>query len=323
MQSGMSELLEQSGVRITPHMHEQYIKLMCMFNPENVYSYLVQQDNYPLEPSLMLVKKAGLTDATVYLLEKMGDVTSALNLLLTPWKSQLEELQKAYDKALTAAEATAEKTIQKILNDCISLCQRNFSKLGDGENETLWFKLLDIIVEPHRQFREQIKTSEKATEGVRKTDRKLTEFMQTVLSSMMSSVALPSILNKIVKDHGKDEFGDFKFIILGMLDTYTYETTILKIVNKLITRDMFSAENDLVKKRTRGLRPTNRRCSMCSRSFLDKTESNLVIFHCGHSYHKTCIPVQSDTGKSLNCPICTGSTMTDRTPTSKKQVQST
>lgn len=77
-----TELLEQSGVRITPEMHELYVKLMCIYSPQAVYPYLLSQDNYPLDACLKLCKAAGITDATVYLLERTGDVAGALTILL-------------------------------------------------------------------------------------------------------------------------------------------------------------------------------------------------------------------------------------------------
>ena len=78
--------------------------------------------------------------------------------------------------------------------------------------------------------------------------------MHTVLSSMNGYISLPSILNKIVKDHGKDEFGDFKTVILGMLDTYTYEDTILKIANKLVLKDSYTAYKEFIKSNSKGIR---------------------------------------------------------------------
>jgi len=39
--------------------------------------------------------------------------------------------------------------------------------------------------------------------------------MRLILSSMMGHVQLRAILDKIVSDHGADEFGDFRWILSG------------------------------------------------------------------------------------------------------------
>jgi hypothetical protein len=70
------------GVQATPDMQELYIKLMCQYDPDLVYNYLVTQDNYPLDSCLKYCKQAGIVNATTYLLERTGDVAGALSLLL-------------------------------------------------------------------------------------------------------------------------------------------------------------------------------------------------------------------------------------------------
>jgi hypothetical protein len=63
---------------------------------------------------------------------------------------------------------------------------------------------------------------------------KLTSFLREILRTMMSCVSITAILQKIVRDHGADEFKDFKSIIITMLDTYTYERNILQTAAQLL-----------------------------------------------------------------------------------------
>lgn len=127
----------------------------------------------------------------------------------------------------------------------------------------MWFRLLDAIAIPMRTYRTKTATSEgfwfirnfvENSTGVGRVHSVLTLFMRNVLAAMNGYIPLPSILNKIVKDHGGDEFGDFKSVILGMLDSYTYEQMILQLANKLIINDTFSAQKQLIKLRSKAVR---------------------------------------------------------------------
>jgi hypothetical protein len=50
----------------------------------------------------------------------------------------------------------------------------------------------------------------------------LSTFVKSVLSEMKGYVPLNVVLNKIIADHAKAQFKEFKDTILSMLDTYRY-----------------------------------------------------------------------------------------------------
>eukprot|EP01114_Cavostelium_apophysatum_P017647 TRINITY_DN5298_c0_g1_i5.p1 TRINITY_DN5298_c0_g1~~TRINITY_DN5298_c0_g1_i5.p1 ORF type:complete len:873 (-),score=262.43 TRINITY_DN5298_c0_g1_i5:76-2694(-) len=302
--AGINELLEQQGIRISTEMHVLFIQLMCTYDPDQVYIYLSTHDHYPLDACLKLCRTAGITDATVYLLERTGDLNGALSILLTPVEKSLSDLRRHYETSksqdassflkTTDKDGTlldpVERAVQRYLNICVQLCQRNSGRLEDSENELLWFRLMDIVVVPLRDIRAEVKsrTSTPSTTTLLMQNA-LSHFMKSLLYSMMGYVTLPSILSKIVRDHGKDEFGDFKGIILGMLDTYTYETNILETATHLIENDMHTAAREFIRRKNRALRPKSRNCAMCGRGYpqTDKADP-VVIFYCGHSFHRTC-----------------------------------
>jgi len=148
-----------------------------------------------------------------------------------------------------------EKEVEQVVVVAISLCQRTSPTLDARESEMLWFRLMDKLVHPLRKLKFrglsffQSITSEEIIEfsfiiqGRRKRDLShihiqdevqsnpetkkvkqiLTSLIRVVLHSMMGYVSLPSLMLKIVRDHGGDEFQDFKTIILDMMDTFSYE----------------------------------------------------------------------------------------------------
>ncbi|GAM21166.1 hypothetical protein SAMD00019534_043410 [Acytostelium subglobosum LB1] len=138
----------------------------------------------------------------------------------------------------------------------------------------------------------------------------LNKLVHHILNSMMGYVALPLILTKIVNDHGTDEFGDFKSIITGMLDTCTFETSILNTANALIQRDMFTTTAQYIQKRSKAYSPDSARCLMCNRPLKEFPNQSgvqasptdlIIIFECRHSIHSTCL------GKHTVCPLCSSS----------------
>lgn len=52
-------------------------------------------------------------------------------------------------------------------------------------------------------------------------------FIKEIVEGMIGYVRLPTIMSKLLSDNGSQEFGDFKFTILGMLSTYGFERRIL------------------------------------------------------------------------------------------------
>lgn len=80
--SGMRELLQKNSINITSEVQQKYIRLMCQYDPKSVYKYLTTHDDYPLEVCLKLCQAAGIKDAIIYLLERTGDFSGALDELL-------------------------------------------------------------------------------------------------------------------------------------------------------------------------------------------------------------------------------------------------
>jgi hypothetical protein len=55
------------------------------------------------------------------------------------------------------------------------------------------------------------------TAALKRSKQGLEEAMRVILSNMMGHVKLRAILDKIVQEHGADEFGDFRWILSGAL----------------------------------------------------------------------------------------------------------
>ena len=67
----------------------------------------------------------------------------------------------------------------------------------------------------------------------------LNGFMRSVLDAMKPYVALERLLNKILDDHKHSKFGEFRGVIMGMLDAYRYEERIMTTAARMLRDDVY------------------------------------------------------------------------------------
>ena len=264
-----------------------------------------------------------IIDATIFLMERTGDVEGALSELLSSLITGLEALKTSY-KDVTFVDfeqqeesflkTPEERSVLDILNVAIQLCERNAKAFGKGpKNEELWFKILDALMIPLTMGMSSNEVVEKekrrggfgpqrvASPSLRKLKNSITFFLRQILQNMMGYVELAHILDKIVKDHGRDQFGDFKSIIIAMLETFNYEDNILRTSKKLLGLHMHKLTNAMKQTREKAFCPRDTKCSICSTPFIPT--SVIELFSCSHALHKNCY---EQVKKKNRCPVCYG-----------------
>merc|ERR1719343_1777504 len=82
------------NAQLTTEHHHQYMALMAKLYPDMVYDYLSTHNNYRTEECLQLCQKYDIADASAYLLERMGNVTSALQLILQTMETRMMNLKR-------------------------------------------------------------------------------------------------------------------------------------------------------------------------------------------------------------------------------------
>ncbi|KAH6650577.1 Golgi CORVET complex core vacuolar protein 8-domain-containing protein [Chaetomium tenue] len=155
---------------------EQYLRLMCQFDPDHVSDYvgLVQSSNLRLEQLLPTMEETGVIDAAVILMAKDGQIQEAMARLV----KHLETLESALQGLLTGSQddardvqASAEDLVQglrKFVLVGIWLCQgqsktaraansgwRGQKPPPDGAlsaDENLWLDLIDTAVQITRRL---------------------------------------------------------------------------------------------------------------------------------------------------------------------------
>jgi hypothetical protein len=232
--------------------HHQYMALMAKLHPELVYDYLSSHDNYRPDECLQLCQKYEIADASAYLLERMGNVTSALQLILQTMESRMMNLKRTirglgtdyfekyyvrrsskHERFITKRDnlnpelySKQEKEIdgvKKILIVALDVCERNsgnFSTRSETEHGSqLWFNVLDRLINAKgflRLSKEQ-PAHAKVMAGV------LSELLRLTMQRMVSSVPLPDLVRKVTSDHSGSRLGELREMIESLLITYGLE----------------------------------------------------------------------------------------------------
>ncbi|KAK7275442.1 hypothetical protein RIF29_16559 [Crotalaria pallida] len=161
--SNFPKYIRENPIQVPDDLIELYLELLCQYEGGSVLKFLEMFDSYRVEHCLRLCQKYGIIDAASFLLERVGDVGTALSLTLSDLNDKFVELDAAVeavvsDKPLggsshmevfnTVLRMEEVNGINKILHACIGLCQRNTPRLNPEESESHWFKLLDSFCDP-------------------------------------------------------------------------------------------------------------------------------------------------------------------------------
>ncbi|XP_014448023.1 vacuolar protein sorting-associated protein 8 homolog isoform X3 [Tupaia chinensis] len=267
-------------LQISPCITEQFIELLCQFNPNHVIETLQVLECYRLEETIQITQKYQLHEVTAHLLEKKGDIHGAFLIMLERLQSKLQEITHQGE----SNEALSLKDVEDTMVETIALCQRNSHHLNQQQREALWFPLLEAMMAPQKLS---------VSTAPHLPSEALKSLTMQVLNSMAAFIALPSILQRILQDpvYGKGKLGEIQGLILGMLDTFNYEQTLLETTTNLLNQDLHWSLCNLRASVTRGLNPKQDYCSICLQQYKRRQEmtEEIIVFSCGHLYHSFCL----------------------------------
>lgn len=128
---------------------------------------------------------------------------------------------------------------------------------------------------------------------------------------------MPAVLEKIMQDptYKSGKFGEVKELIMGMLETYNYELTLLETTKKILGRDLHGQYKRQKQFLTRGFKPATSKCGLCSRSTNNDPSSvsvtasqpgqhEIFFFRCGHIYHQICMEGSIGFEEEPVCVLC-------------------
>uniref|UniRef100_A0A667GX33 VPS8 subunit of CORVET complex n=1 Tax=Lynx canadensis TaxID=61383 RepID=A0A667GX33_LYNCA len=254
--------VNQESLQMPPSVTEQFIELLCQFDPNQVIDTLQVLECYRLEETIQITQKYQLHEVTAYLLEKKGDIHGAFLIMLKRLQSKLQEITHQDE----SQEDLSLKDVEDTMVETIALCQRNSHNLNQQQREALWFPLLEAMMAPQK--------------------------LSGSAAPHLHPEALRS-LTIILQDpvYGKGKLGEIQGLILGMLDTFNYEQTLLETTTSLLNQDLHWSLCNLRASVTRGLNPKQDYCSICLQQYKRRQEmaDEIIVFSCGHLYHSFCL----------------------------------
>uniref|UniRef100_A0A8C9X9U3 RING-type domain-containing protein n=1 Tax=Sander lucioperca TaxID=283035 RepID=A0A8C9X9U3_SANLU len=112
--------------------------------------------------------------------------------------------------------------------------------------------------------------------------------------------------DKVLNDpvYGKGKLAEIQGLILGMLDTFNYEQTLLETTTSLLNHDLHWSLAHLRAAVTRGLHPRQDHCNICLQQYKRRQDSaeEIIVFSCGHLYHFQCLQ-QKDSGWGFSSEV--------------------
>ncbi|XP_061600704.1 vacuolar protein sorting-associated protein 8 homolog isoform X1 [Cololabis saira] len=275
-----------SSCSVDQEIHELLLDLLCRFDPQQLLNFLHTSQHYRLEEAIQIAEKYHCNEATAYLLEKKGDIHGAFAQLLQILKERLHVLtSEGEEPAERRGEEDgdpARTRLQDCLKNIISFCNRTCQNLDQQQRKELWFPLLDTMMVSQKEMKEPRHSSE----GLKKMTLE-------VLNSMSIFISLPAIIQQILQDplYGKGKLAEIQGLILGMLDTFSYEQTLLETTTSLLNHDLHWSLAHLRSAVRRGLHPRQDFCNICLQNYKRRQDlsEQIVVFSCGHLYHVQCL----------------------------------
>ena len=126
----------------------------------------------------------------------------------------------------------------------------------------------------------------------------LRQATQQIVSGVQGQVSLTKVLARLIEEPETTggTLGDIRQLIMGLLDNYTYETTLLRIGTRLLQGDVHGLLLQRCRQSVRGVALRNSSCSSCRQSLgqlqNDDSASRIVAFHCRHAFHSICLSSQ-------------------------------
>ncbi|CAF0823316.1 unnamed protein product [Brachionus calyciflorus] len=289
---------------------ELYVDLICQFEPDNLVNILktsLSEYSFRIDECIRICRERQNIDGLAYLLEKSGQIESAFSLHLEKMNSLIKELQKNLEILDDREVELLKHKIDALLIMIVKLCQTNSCALEDATKEKIWFSLFDEVMRPIQSLFIDPKIElfldedQKTVQRLNETKEFFKNLGSYIINSMVGYVNLTTIIDRMICNplYGASNFGDIKHLMIKMLEMCSYEQTLLDKTDNLVSDDVYSKMCMYKKLSSRSFSALSNFCQSCSKPLdLDGENLDVSIFHCGHSFHLSCLDV------SDLCPIC-------------------
>ena len=245
-----------SVINLTVDHHLKYLSLMARLHPDMVYEYLSTHDSYRAEDALALCQEHDIADASAYLLERMGNVSSALQLILQTLEGRMMSLKRTIrgmgvdvfrhqhrsgngGRKGESADSKQEREVEgvkRILVVALDLCERNSGSFTERteHGSQLWFNVLDRLINAKGFLR----LANEQQEHAKIMGHVLSELLRMTMQRMVSSVPLTDLVRKVTSDHSGSRLGELREMVESLLSTYGFELQVFGNAAELFRQDL-------------------------------------------------------------------------------------
>ncbi|KAJ3084579.1 Vacuolar protein sorting-associated protein 8 [Rhizoclosmatium hyalinum] len=327
--------------------HEPASVLPFLINTaQNCASQEQKCDPYDFETVLQLCLESDSKSSALWMLERNGQISRALDIVLRDLGElvssamaivkddddghQQSHRSRSPSPGLDlmannpfAARSEAMNRKRLDLSICIqsmkaefetglALCQRRAGSLDKWECDSLWFRLLDSILEQHNNLRlfvgtpyyDPVESDGSRTPTAAPGDsialllmNAFRSLLRDVISSMVIYIKLPSLLAHLLNSMSHARFGELRRNIFIMLEAYSFDSQLFTTAYRILAKDTHELNSRLVKHKHKALRPMKGQCGVCRRLLHidtagereEELSDKFVVFECRHVFHERCL----------------------------------
>jgi hypothetical protein len=284
---------------------EKYISLLCRFRRQDVYSFLISNENYNLESTTNLVKEHKIYDAAAYLLERTGDLQGALALLLKLYYTSLCKLKKYLDEIGPTSFVSIVKRQEflgliKNLDLVTHICDRTSQKKDEAASR-LCFCVLDNLLSFRKEFYIEAplkRLSKKRFSGDARLPNEVIaiavmECIKLFLLKMKTHIPTREIMDYLSEVGAYLNLADVRNTLSSLFESETFEFMLLSCANRVFESDIDAGKQNLYAKSSKAFVPLSGACVTCGKQVNENlasikdsnSKSDITVYECGHCYH--------------------------------------
>ena len=133
-------------------------------------------------------------------------------------------------------------------------------------------------------------------------NQKIIQEIKELMEKMSTYVSINRIIEVVSEKNKNAGFKEFRELLIKILNNYDNLSNILLSARRLLTNLVLENETSFKTLNLKGEPLIINNCDKCGKK-IDinaKRKGEILVFLCGHTYHKTCVKIK----RIYECPLC-------------------
>ena len=283
-------------------------ELSCEFGEtSNLLAILKKTPNIFSNELYTLLNKNKIFDCAIYVCGQLGGAEQSITIVE-------EAILHTYDKIVENLKSINYRETKHLfyLNKFKSYMTLGIDICLQRLNENLWLTLLAGLYNVYAKFkifkndhfRKDLEFEFTHLEHI------ISELLSEILRHMCSSTGVVRIFESMNGNFQDLGFKEFRKPVIDVLYVFQKSIVYLKKVLIILQNDVLMTSEDLFSSLSKGQRvgigfkSKNGICSACNKHFSGishNSDDNLIVFQCGHIYHRDCVALEQN---KIVCYVC-------------------